>query len=85
MVRSMCAEHSWLVTDLNWRGYLTGLKVAAAYGREETVAALLELGFNVNAVDLRSRICAFQDLNHLIPAKSHRRPQSQALTAKVIH
>lgn len=58
LVRSMCAEHPWLVADFNWNGHLTGLNVAASYAYVEMVSALLELGFGVNAVDPRDGSCA---------------------------
>lgn len=58
LVRSMCSEHPWLVTDFDWNGYLWGLKVAARRGHLEMVSTLLGVGFGVNAVDPHDRSCA---------------------------
>lgn len=66
IVKELCNNNSWLICDFDWNGDLFGIKVAAAYGQLEIVKEMLELGFNVNAVDPRSRICALASaIDHL--------------------
>lgn len=58
LIRTMCHDHPWLVANYQWDGESTWIGVAAREGRVEVMAALLDLGFDINALSLPERCTA---------------------------
>lgn len=57
-VKKTCADHPWLITDYDWDGKSIWIKDAAIKGNVEMMATLLDLGFNIDAVNLPDKSSA---------------------------
>jgi len=51
LIKELCASHPWLISGHWWDGDNTWLKDPAVAGHIETVKCLVELGFDINAID----------------------------------
>src|SRR5262245_58379971 len=67
-VRELCTANPWLVRDYMWQPDNTWMHAAARTGHVETTAAMLELGFNIDALRLPEKSSALSiaiDFEHM--------------------